>query len=342
MNTRQIFLRLVLPVAALVAASAGIVATVPMARAQTSIDNIVLSSDIENPLPGQSVTVTARSYSIDISSASIRWTAGGKSVGSGMGKTSVVVPAPPLGKSISVTATVTALNGMVMANSLTLSSESVDLIIEPDGYAPATFLGKLQPSYQNTVKVIAMPHIFRTNGTEYASTGLVYKWEQGSNVLESSSGYGRQSVSIPGGIVPSPYQMKVTVSTPDGSLQAIGYTTVTPVAPTVIFYRNDPLYGPMYNSAVNGSIDIGSQHETGILAVPYGFDPSRGSASGLALSWLINGTLHPELASSRTVTLRAPDSTTGTSDVELDVSSSQNILQRATGTFAATFRTQSQ
>jgi hypothetical protein len=52
---------------------------------------IDLSASSDSPVPGQKVTITARSYSIDINSANITWTSGGKVLQKGVGLTSLEI-----------------------------------------------------------------------------------------------------------------------------------------------------------------------------------------------------------------------------------------------------------
>lgn len=302
-----------------------------------TIGGIELTPSTSNPSPGQSVTITARSYSMDINSANITWTAGGKTIAKGIGSTVITITAPTMGKTITINITAVTPDGASFDNSLVLTSGTVDMILESDGYKPSTFLGKLPIVYQNTVKITAIPHMANSSGIEYDPKTLLYKWEQNGNALEDASGYSRQSVSIPGTLIPRPYVMSVTALTRDGSLQAVGYVSINPGSPSIIFYRNDPLYGPLYNNALAGTMYLGAQRETGVLAVPYGFNAPTSGLGDLALTWFINDAEHPELATNPSVTLRAPDALAGSSNIELNISNSKNILQKASASFQAVF-----
>jgi hypothetical protein len=71
--------------------------------------------------------------------------------------------------------------------------------------------------------------------------------------------------------------------------------------------------------------------------VPYGFTPRQNNLQNLNLTWLIDGYEHPELASSQSVVLRAPDDSAGSSNVELDINNPSNFLQMVRGGFSASF-----
>lgn len=300
-------------------------------------NGLSLTASSNNPSPGQQVTITAQSFSSDLNSATITWTVSGKRAQQGVGLTTLTISAPDLGKITTVSVAVVTSDGRQTSGSITVGSGSVDMIIESDGYVPPFFLGKLPLAYQNIAKITAVPHLADSTGKEYDPRTLLYQWKKDNGtVLQDQSGYGKQSISLPGDIVPRPYYLVVDIWPRSGSVKAEGVVQINPQGPSLDFYIDDPLYGPLYNKAVGGVVRIGSQRETGILAVPYGFNGSAADKS-LSLAWLINGASHPELASSKSVILRTPGNAAGSSDVGLRISGDKNILQDAQGSFSAIF-----
>jgi len=302
------------------------------ARAQSlsgTPGGIQLTPSVNDPYPGETVTITAESYSMSIDSANITWTAGGKTLAKGIGATSVTVQAPDLGKRLTVNVTATTPDGQSMSDSIIIGSGSIDMILESNGYVPPFFTGKVPVAYQNSVKIVAVPHLANSSGVEYDPQTLVYQWQENGSVLQDQSGYGKQSITIPGNIVPRPYNISVTVSARDGSASGMGLTSVSPGAlGGIAFYDNDPLYGPMFNLALGNTVYVGKQRELGVLAVPFGFNVSATGLGGLTWAWLVNGTDHPELAGNDTITLRAPEGSSGSSDIEADVTNGKEILQQ--------------
>ncbi|TAK93607.1 hypothetical protein EPO05_07020, partial [Patescibacteria group bacterium] len=304
----------------------------------SSIGGLALTASTNNPTPGQQVKITAASYGTDIDSATLTWTVSGKIAQQGIGLTTLSVNAPAVGKTVTVSVTAVAQNGVTISNSISIGSGSIDLIMEPDGYVPPFFPGKLPLSYQNTVRVIAVPHLADSSGKEYDPKNLVYQWKKDSGtVLQDQSGYGKQSIEIVGDVIPRPYYLIVDASTRDGSAKAEGIVQVNPQSPSLSFYTSDPLYGTLFNKALGGLITIGSQKETSVLAVPYGFSKPVNKMGNLSLTWIINGTEHPELSSSDSVILRAPDNAGGSSQIELEIKNTANILQSADASFSAVF-----
>jgi hypothetical protein len=280
--------------------------------------------------------VDARSYSFDINSAMVTWTVGNTVVKKAIGLTTLDVKAPALGKKTTVRVTATTPSGVVYSSSVTIGSGSVDMIMETDGYVPPFYRGKIQPVYQNYVKIIAMPHLADSSGKEYDPSTLIYKWKKDDDtVMQDQSGYGKQSISLQGNIVPRPYSLYVTVTSRDGSAQGEGHIEVEAGNPSIAFYSNDPLYGPLFNRMIGSTVRIGAEKETSVLAVPFGFNGT--GKKDLSLTWLINNIKHPELASSQSVILRAPDEQAGSSNIQLSIKNSQNILQGASAGFSAYF-----
>lgn len=299
---------------------------------------IVLTPSTNNPVPGRIVTIKAESFTFDIDSATIIWTVDGKQVQKGIGLLSIDVKAPALGKKVTVGITAVTANGIRYSNSTQIGSGSMDLIIETDGYTPPFFKGKIPLVFQNTVKVIAVPHLANSAGVEYDPATLVYQWKKDDGtVLQDQSGFGKQSISIKGSIVPRPYYLIVTAGTRDGSAQAQSLIPINATSPTITFYKNDPVYGPLFNSAIGNSFKIGGQREVQAFASLFGFNFSKNITSDLTLDWMINGIEHTELASNRSIILRTPDDTAGTSHIELGVQGVNNILQQADNSFNVSF-----
>ena len=302
---------------------------------------IDLSSSTDSPNPGQTVTITARSYSIDIDSSTITWTIDGKVVQKDIGATTLDIIAPPLVKKMNVVVSAVTTDKINIASSLIINSGSVDMVIENNGFIPPFFSGKLPVAYQNTSTIIAVPHLADAKGVEYDPKNLVYVWKKSSRVVEDQSGYGKQSLTLIGDIVPRMANITVTVSTRDSSLKTTGYISVSYGSPSLSLYVDDPLYGPLWNKAINDNIFIGAEKETSVLAIPYGFNKPISGIGNLTLNWMINGIEHPELSENESITLRAPNGSSGSSNISLELRNSKQILQSATLGFGTYFSAKS-
>jgi hypothetical protein len=299
--------------------------------------SIDITSSNDSPVPGQKVTITARSFNIDINSSTIIWTVNGKISQKGIGLTQLELAAPALGKEYKIEVSAITTDGLALTKSIILGSGSVDMIMESNGYIPPFFKGKLPVAYQNNVNIIAVPHIADSKGVEYDPKTLVYQWKKNSRVVEDQSGYGKQTFTLVGDIIPREAAINVTASTRDGTKRAVGYITVSYDSPSLLFYVDSPQYGPLFNSAIGDSVFIGKEKETSVLMVPYGFNKPINGIGNLILTWMINGYEREELATNESVTLRSPGETAGKSNVELTIKNKKDILQTASRGFSASF-----
>ena len=299
--------------------------------------NLSLTPSTNSPAPGGSLDIKVESYVTDLNSANIIWSIDGKEFGRGVGKTQITITAPALGKSMRVTATAVAPDGQRLNNSLVVGSGDIDLVIETSGYVPPFFRGKVPMVYQNTFKVVAIPHLADSAGKEYSPSNLVYQWKKDWKALPEDSGYGKQALILTGDIIPRPYVLSVTVSTRDGRISTEKYISVEPGLPSINFYQDDSLYGPLFNKALKNQFNLGSTREVGVLAVPFGFNKPLESLGSLSFSWLVNGFSRPELSNNQSVTLRAPEEQSGGAVVKLQIRNQQEILQGGEASFTAVF-----
>lgn len=289
----------------------------------------------EYPGPEENVEIIAESYTFSINSSEITWSINGKVVQKGIGIKSIKTQAPKSGESKDINVTAITSTGQKFYQATKIKPVSIDMIIESDGYVPPLFNGRISPSYQNTIKITAIPHLTDANGREYDPKTLLYQWKKDSGVvLQNESGYGKQSIFVAGSLIPRPSSYTVEVYNKDGTAKGRGIVSVIPQPTDLVFYKNDQLYGTLFNIAEENIIRIGSQRELGILAVPFGFNIDN---SNLEFTWMINGYKKDSLSNSRSVILRSPDSGSGTSYVDLQIQNREMILQSAKKGFSAIF-----
>ncbi len=301
----------------------------------TGLDLTVSSN---NPIPGQDVTITAGSFNADVNTSQITWVVNGKLNQSGIGMKELIIKAPALGKKLSVDVSAVTTNGRKMVSNIVIGSGYIDMIIETDGYVPPLFLGKVAPVYQNYVTIIAMPHVADSSGNEYNPKDLVYKWAKNDSVLADQSGYGKQSISIKGTVLPRPYTLSLFVSSKDNEAQAVGSVDIDYQSPFAKFYVDDSLYGVLFNRTIKSNLNIGTNREVGVHITPYGFNGPSNDVNNLTYTWSINGTEHPELSTNSSITLRAPDNSDGSSNVAIDINNSKEVLQGISADFSTKFK----
>ncbi len=307
-------------------------------KAQIPAGDLDISSSTGIPSPGQNMTLTVRSYSTNINAASITWSINGKVQKKGTGLTTFEVTAPAIGQRLTVGISVRATDGKVILGTYNVQPGDVDMIVETDGYVPPFFLGKLEPVYQNGIKIIAIPHVVQNN-KELDPKSLIYKWKRNGSVIDGQSGFGKQSINLTGDIVPRAFSITVEISSVNGPTQAEGEVSIDFTDPKISFYTEDALYGTMFNRSIISNVRIGSEKEAGVRAVPYGFNKGSSEGGGLTMSWFINGQSRPDLSKNENVVLRAPAAGEGSSSIRLAIKSVRNFLQGTESEFAVIFTT---
>ncbi|MFA6458868.1 MAG: hypothetical protein WCV79_00500 [Candidatus Paceibacterota bacterium] len=303
----------------------------------TNIQGIDLTVSNNSPAPGQTVTIKAESYVSDLNSSNITWKLNNVEYKKGIGVTSVDIQAPALGKKLTVSIVAVTPEGRTMTTSVSLSSGNVDLILESDGYVPPFFQGKMPLVYQNNYRVIAMPHLADTSGKEYDPATLIYQWSKDSRLVQDQSGYGKQVFLWKDEMVPRQRLISVKVLTRDGSVQAEKVIPIEAGSPLIVFYKDDPLYGTLFNNALENSVSLGKSGEISVLAVPFGFNKPANTMGDLNFSWLINSIKHDSLSASQSITLRAPTDSSGSSNIQLTVYNNEDILEKAENRITATY-----
>lgn len=298
----------------------------------STLENIEVIMNPENPAPNQQVNIKLESYSIDLDRASIVWSVDGKTVQSGTGLVTLTTKAPVNGKNSVVIASIKTLNGAELRQTINIRPGDVSITWEAVGYTPPLFKGKTLPSYQGSTRFVAMPELYK-NGVRLNPNDLVYTWKKGSTVLGNASGYGRQSVVVAGGAVPEPMTIRVDVQSKDGLTRGAGIITVDFYDPEIQFYKEDPLYGVLYNKALVGQEPL-TNNEFEIVSVPFNF-----SNIG-KYNWSINNTPYPDLSDQRSITFRNNGTAQGSSLISLELKSATNILQFARQNFTVYFNKQ--
>ena len=302
-----------------------------------SVKSIQITPSITSPSPNQEMTMKVQSYIDNVNSSTVIWSIDGKELSRGTGLTEIKLKAPPLGKKYKVTVTIINTNGSKSSESYILSSGSIDMIIETSGYKPPMYMGKIEPKFQNTIKIIAIPHIADTKGNEYDPKTLIYKWYKNDTLISDYSGYGKQFVEVQGSVVPRPYTVSVNVTTKDGLQSVDSIVFIEEKQSNLSVYQDDPLYGPLYNVSVKESIGLGKEQELKVRAIPYGFDKPSEGMGDLSFDWSVNGIQKDELGQNDTIILRAPQGATGDSMISLEVRNRKYILQDAKNAFYAIY-----
>jgi len=269
----------------------------------------------EHPRPGDQTVVSVESYNIDLNRSTVTWFVNDKTVKRGVGEKRITVIAGKGGERMDIRVVAVAENGNTYSASLSLRPAEVNLLWQAESYAPPFYKGKALMPYQGTVLVAAVPS-FANGASVMPASSLIYTWKDGDNVVGDSSGKGKSLFVFRGEIPVDLKTISVTVESPDHTMIADASITVVPVAPRLLFYEENPLYGLLFGKALTGTVPL-SGDEMRVSAIPYYFETASRSNKDVSYNWQLN---YAPLSSqgSSAITLRRSTKDAGFSDVFLE------------------------
>lgn len=291
-----------------------------------AVNALVLIVSPQNPKPNSYASIEVKTVLTDLTQANIGWLENGKLSESGVGKTRHTLLVGKTGSSVTVTSVVQAENSLVYEQSVVIRPESVDLIWESPSSVPPFYRGKALYTESSGIKIIAMPEIIGADGKKIATTNLFYKWRKDTTILGSLSGYGHSSLLIQESVLRTPFLIGVTATSKDGLYTAEGSISLDTVEPQVFVYEHSPLYGILFNHAIQNSFSL-TARELVLEAFPFFFSAS--TREKLNYVWSVNGT-QTEGSPGTSLTLRSPEGEKGTASVYLSVTGNENFGEGAT------------
>jgi len=297
-------------------------------------NELVVETSPTYPQPYEDVQISLSLYTGDLNSANITWYEDGKEVLSGKGEKVFNFKTSGAGKETNIDIYITMLDGISFSKSISINPASIDLVWEAQTYTPPFFKGKAMHSPQGLVKIVAIPEFVR-NGQRVSSSNLVYKWTKGTDVLESNSGYGKDSVLVSGSLFGRTDEIQVIATDPVSGSSAATIIYISPTNPEIIFYQNDPYYGHIFDTAVSNTLDLKSE-EVEIVAAPFYF--SKESGSGLRYEWRLNNQIISSLYGSMTAIFKRPEGESGSSAISLRIENQNKVLQQANESLIIKFK----
>jgi ribosomal protein L31 len=275
----------------------------------------------EYPTPYQTVTVTPSSSTFDIDASTISVTVNGTPFYKGTGGAGITVPVGGAGTVTKIIVTATDA-GQKATQEVTLRPASVALVVEPDSSTHPFYPGgSLVPS-EGRVRLIAIPELVSASGKKLDPSTLEYTWKSDDNVLDGDSGIGQ---SVLNATAPQRYRdttVSVTVSDPNSPLIAEASEDISPVDPITRVYENDPLLGPLFDTALPDSFTMTDAEDT-FRGVPYYF------SNPPSISWMVNSV---PSGTDQDITVRSTGTGTGTavlnfsaSDASIETSANSTV-----------------
>ncbi len=314
----------------------GLNSTVNSQVFSNSDTNLIIEFVPEIPKANELVYVTAKSFSLDVDSLNFTWRVNGRVIKSGIGEKNFSFTMGREGERTNLDITATGSSGSVIEKNYSFVPTSVDLIWQSSGYVPPFYKGKALFSHQNTISIIAIPHIRNENGVEMNPRNMIYRWTRNGSFIESASGFGKNVYTFESPLISRNINISVEVTPQTGPGLGFANITLIPNEPTIQFYKKDPVYGIQFQKALVAEEDFGNSNEISIHAVPYFFDNQNNDQSML-YKWLINGT-PVSVQGDRNQTFRKQEGVSGTSNISLSIENLEKLLQSSTRSVNLTFK----
>lgn len=287
--------------------------------------NLYISISPSNPRPGQTTTLTVGSNIQKLDGASISWFLNDILKLEGLGEKKFTFDTNKNGNKDTVKAVVIIGDYKETVSREILPTE-VDIIVENDSYTMPFYKGRSYFAPQGTTKIIAIPNIIK-DGVRVPEKDLLFKWKNDNKVLLSSSGAGKNVLSITGSIPIKDIDVDVEVSTADGSIKANRNVYFSTTDAIIFFYENSPSYGLLFNKAISGNYDLQDKEEIIIDAFPFGFAVKDENSSDLKYKWSINNTSVSLDEKPNKMVLRQTGTGAGIANVALKIENIKRIFQ---------------
>ena len=251
-------------------------------KAQVKNESIVLVLSPANPRAGENVTARISSIATDLNKAKIAWIVNGQTAIERVGQKSFSFNAGVAGSKTNLGVSIETTDGTILNKSTIVAPADIDMLVEAyNTYAPPFYKGRILPSVEGMVKVVAMPNS-NTVG------GLSYDWNQDGENMSDSSGYNKNYYVYKNIYLEKNNTVSVEVTDLSGSSMGDGDTTINYINPKVMFYKKDPIFGTLWDSAVTDGHTVDTNGEI-IVAEPYYIWPKNLSSSSLSFKWSIDG-----------------------------------------------------
>lgn len=208
-------------------------------------------------------------------------------------------------------------------------AQEIDFLIQGDNYTPAFYKGLPLWTNQTKVTILAIPSIPGVTNTR----GLNYKWTKNNVVLGTVSGIGRNSLAFIDSVLGKSQTIKLEVLSANSAILASETFTLTPTAPSLLVYEDNPLYGVIFHREASTGYSLIGQEVT-FTAFPLFYSIRDRFDPGVNYLWRTN-TGDSETRNS--VTYRTPEGVSGSSQVTLSADHKDYIIQSARKSFLVEF-----
>ncbi len=222
-----------------------------------------------------------------------------------------------------IKAVLTTPNGAKETLITTIKPLYLDIILEPQTHVSTFYKGRALPSAESTVNATAFLSSEKILTGEY-----LYTWRLNNVVLQGGAlrGGSRVSFTMP---QDSYSTLSLTITTLDGTTLAKRTIAVPVVAPRLVFYEVNTLYGIAERSLKTPFSLLGNSMT--VRAEPYYLDSTVFNAPSIAM-WKVDTTEVPSSNNPYDITLERVEAG-GSANITFQIQSTTKLLQGTKSTF---------
>ncbi len=275
------------------------------------------------PSPEAAFSATINDYGGGAYGATIDWYYNDSKLDWAYNQRSINLTAPKAGETGKLVAVLTTPSGAVQRAARDVSPYHLDIVIEPQTHVPNFFKGRALPSAGSIINATAL-----VSSRTFLTGDYLYTWRLNDTVLEGGPlrGGNRVSFTMPQDTYSS---LSLTVTRLDGVVLAKRTIAIPVVAPRLLFYEVNTLYGILEQALTSPYTLIGSGMT--LRGEPYYLDSAVFNNPSV-INWQLNGSAVESGNNPYDITLERTD-TPGSVTAAFRVQSTIKLLQGAKGEF---------
>ncbi len=245
--------------------------------------NILFTINPNTPGALEEVTVSIRSFVINLTASEVTWYLDGEEYTKGFNLTKIDFITEDWGNPTEVKAQAKLISGKTLTEAITIYPTRVDLLWHANSYTPAFYKGKKLATSGTKIIITAEPTLVSEKGL-IDPKSLLYTWQKNNETLSAASGIGKKILSYTAGSTDD--NIKLKVSTQDNRLLAEKQIVINKTKPFIDFYEVEPLSGINWLKTIKNNDQLTGEDIT-IKAEPYFFATTL-TSDNLSYSWKVN------------------------------------------------------
>ena len=251
---------------------------------------LTMTAEPTTPSPNSILNITANLYGITtVNNSNFTWFVNDikQKDSSGLNKNTFLLRTGNIGTIYKITVNIATPGGDSLSDSMLFTVSDFDLTWSASSRAPASYKGKILPTKNSAVKIMALPMVYWP-GTKTLIGGndLIFNWTVDDKFQSAKSGAGKSSLAftIPD-FVGANKSVLLNIKTVDGAVSLNKSVEIPVVRPQTVIRWVDPKTEAPYGGALK-NLSVKLPVSLNFIAQNYFFNAPP---DGLRWQWFVNG-----------------------------------------------------